>query len=386
MNPVTRPGYVRDAVDAVLAEAAPNDLSLADITARVSHRLGKTVPPSSVRSSLRLRGDAIARTSRGRYRHDGAPSTVDWVERPLLDAPHDDPGVYQFDKATLYLNGAIEWLKDQPENTIHGVVTDPPYGLTEYTPHEQMKLRSGKGGVWRIPPSFDGHQRSPLPRFTTLSPAELENLDKFFRELGEELLRVMVPGAHLLMAANPLVSHRISWALQQARLERRGEVVRLVQTMRGGDRPKNAHEEFSDVSMMPRSQWEPWLLYRKPLEGTAASNLRKWGTGGLRRISDDRPFGDVIRSAPTNAKEKRLANHPSLKPQHFLRQVVRAILPLGEGTVLDPFAGSGSTLAAANVVGYRSIGVETDSAYFDLASEAIPRLTALNVDSTQTSR
>ncbi len=181
------------------------------------------------------------------------------------------------------------------------------------------------------------------------------------------------------MAANPLVSHRISWALQQAGLERRGEVVRLVQTMRGGDRPKNAHEEFRDVSMMPRSQWEPWLLFRRPLEGTAANNLRKWGTGGLRRISEDKPFGDVIRSAPTNAREKRLANHPSLKPQQFLRQVVRAILPLGEGVVLDPFAGSGSTLAAANAVGYRSIGIETDPAYFELAKESIPRLTALSV-------
>jgi len=40
---------------------------------------------------------------------------------------------------------------------------------------------------------------------------------------------------------------------------------------------------------------------------------------------------------------------------------------LGVGRVLDPFAGSGSTLAAANAVGYRSVGVEMDPAYFTVA-------------------
>jgi site-specific DNA-methyltransferase (adenine-specific) len=172
------------------------------------------------------------------------------------------------------------------------------------------------------------------------------------------------------------VSHIVSYALAKAGLERRGEVIRLVMTMRGGDRPKNAHEEFPDVSVMPRSMWEPWVLFRRPLDGTVAENLRRWGTGGLRRISKELPFGDAIKSAPTRAAERGLADHPSLKPQAFLRSVVRAILPLGEGVVLDPFAGSGSTLAAAEAVGYQSTGVELDSSYFELARVAIPKLAA----------
>ncbi|WP_298945367.1 DNA methyltransferase [uncultured Microbacterium sp.] len=270
-------------------------------------------------------------------------------------------------------------MKRQPENSIHGVVTDPPYGLVEYTPVELAKLRAGRGGTWRIPPSFDGSTRSPLPRFTTLSEAELDDLERFFRNLGEALRPALVPGAHVMMAANPLVSHLVSYALDEAGLERRGEIVRLVTTLRGGDRPKNAHEEFPDVTVMPRSMWEPWLLFRKPLDGTVASNLRKWGTGGLRRVSDEAPFGDVIRSSPTRPAERSIANHPSLKPQALMRQLVRAILPVGEGVVLDPFAGSGSTLAAAEYVGYHSVGVELDPTYLALASKSIPALAALNV-------
>jgi site-specific DNA-methyltransferase (adenine-specific) len=57
-----------------------------------------------------------------------------------------------------------------------------------------------------------------------------------------------------------------------------------------------------------------------------------------------------------------------------MRQIVRAALPLGQGTILDPFMGAGSTLAAANAVGYDSIGVELDPHFYDMAMDAVPRL------------
>ena len=80
--------------------------------------------------------------------------------------------------------------------------------------------------------------------------------------------------------------------------------------------------------------------------------------------------------------EKEVAPHPNLKPQALLRQLVRSALPLGEGFVVDPFAGSGSTLAAAEAVGYTSIGIEKDPRYFRMATEAIPALAQLPVVET----
>jgi site-specific DNA-methyltransferase (adenine-specific) len=131
---------------------------------------------------------------------------------------------------------------------------------------------------------------------------------------------------------------------------------------------------------MPRSMFEPWLILRHPLDGRAGDTLREWRTGGFRRPSPERPFGDVIKSSPTPRAERQIAAHPSLKPQAFLREVVRAALPLGKGVILDPFAGSGSTLAAANAIGYDSIGVEQDARYVALAREAIPKLAARVVE------
>jgi hypothetical protein len=56
--------------------------------------------------------------------------------------------------------------------------------------------------------------------------------------------------------------------------------------------------------------------------------------------------------------------------------MVGALLPLGEGTVLDPFMDSGSTIAAAEAVGYRPVGIEIDKDYFHLAEASIPKLAA----------
>jgi site-specific DNA-methyltransferase (adenine-specific) len=281
-------------------------------------------------------------------------------------------------KYSLYLADCIDWMDSRSAKSIHAIVTDPPYGLKEFTPVEKAKLRKGKGGVWRIPPSFDGCRRSPVPRFTILSHDEHIELRRFFSKFAQRALRVLVPGGHMMIATNPLLSHLVYLPLMESGFEKRGEIIRLVQTLRGGDRPKNAHEEFSEVTVMPRSSWEPWGLFRKPCEGRVQDNLRRWKTGGLRRISADAPFSDVIPSSPTRPEERSLSPHPSLKPQPFMRQIVRAALPLGKGIVLDPFMGGGSTIAAAVALGYESIGIEHDPAFFEKAAAGIPKLASLN--------
>jgi site-specific DNA-methyltransferase (adenine-specific) len=111
--------------------------------------------------------------------------------------------------------------------------------------------------------------------------------------------------------------------------------------------------------------------------------LRQYGTGGLRRISPEQPFSDVIISERTPRKERDIADHPSLKPQSFLRQIVHAALPLGEGLIADPFMGSGSTVAAAEARGLTCIGVERFLDYFEMGKQAVPRLAGL-ITNTET--
>lgn len=277
----------------------------------------------------------------------------------------------------------LEWLKTLPENSLYSIVTDPPYGVKEYDFDQIEKRENGNGGIWRIPPSFDGNLRSPLPRFTALTESERKEVFRFFLEWSKVVIKVLRPGAHVFIASNVFLSQLVFSALAKGGMEYRATIIRLVRTLRGGDRPKNAEEEYQDVCSLPRGCYEPWGLFRKPLPKSMKLSdcLKEYQTGGLRRKPDGNPFEDIIKCKRTPSEERKIADHPSLKPQSFLRQIVYASLPLGKGIVCDPFAGSGSTISAAEAVGYSSIGVERYETYFDMSKESIPKL--INVKTTE---
>jgi site-specific DNA-methyltransferase (adenine-specific) len=214
-----------------------------------------------------------------------------------------------------------------------------------------------------------------------LDAVERERVRTFFVDWGRLTVRALRPGGHVFIATNAFIAQLLYGALVEAGLEFRGQLIRLVRTLRGGDRPKNAEAEFPGVSSMPKGCYEPWGVFRKPLppKMTVGECLRLWQTGGLRRTADDKPFPDVIPSERTPKRERDIANHPSLKPQSFLRRVVHASLPLGEGVIVDPFMGSGSTIAAIEAVGLAGIGIERFRDYYEVAQKAIPRLRAVEV-------
>ncbi len=297
-----------------------------------------------------------------------------------MDALKTEPGLLalnyahvKFGKSVIIHADCLEWLGRIPACSIHGIVSDPPYGVKEYEFDQIEKRANGNGGIWRIPPSFDGSIRQPLPRFTGLNVREREQLRRFFIEWSKVAVHALVPGGHVILACNSFLAQLVYSSLVEGGLEFRGQVIRLVRTLRGGDRPKNAEEEFPGVCSLPRGGYEPWGIFRKPLEpGMKVSDcLRKFGTGGLRRLPEGLPFTDLIGSGRTPQSERAIAGHPSLKPQSLLRELVWTVLPLGNGIVCDPFMGSGSTVAAAEAIGYKSIGVEKFETYYQRASKSI---------------
>jgi len=97
-----------------------------------------------------------------------------------------------------FQGNSFQVLEEEFEpNSIHAVVTDPPYGVVEFQTAHVEKMREGTGGVWRIPPELDGSKRKPLPRFTTLTESDKEDLRHFFKQFGESIERVLRPGSRV---------------------------------------------------------------------------------------------------------------------------------------------------------------------------------------------
>lgn len=66
--------------------------------------------------------------------------------------------------------------------------------------------------------------------------------------------------------------------------------------------------------------------------------------------------------AKASKKERRESKHPTVKPLNLMRYLVRLVTP-PNGTALDPFAGSGTTLEAAMLEGFCFVGIEEQAEY-----------------------
>jgi len=286
--------------------------------------------------------------------------------------------------------------------SIDAIVTDPPYGL-EFMGKEWDRLRVEA----RWCPYCEGAGRVPFPEPQDC-PACTEGLRDEpggYRERGRmnkgqglggyterpnwyqgglelqlwhyewacEAYRVAKPGAHLVAFGGTRTFHRLACALEDAGWEIRDCLMWLY----GTGFPK------SDAALKPA--WEPIILVRKPLEGTVAENVLEHGTGGLNIDATRTDVGrwpanlvldeataamiDVSRffyTAKAARSERGDGNtHPTVKPFDLMRWLVRLVTPSG-GLVLDPFAGSGTTLLAARAEGCRSIGIERKAQYVSI--------------------
>ncbi|MBN1868925.1 site-specific DNA-methyltransferase [Candidatus Sumerlaeota bacterium] len=291
------------------------------------------------------------------------------------------------DKRTAVLQSdALDWLHGLPDTSIHAVVTDPPRDPAEIDILVgEASARAEGVRHWNISASLDTLDAEPTARLP--EPEEslaYRNIRIVYTALGLELMRVLVPGAHVFVGSDPILSTPIFAALVRSGLEKRGEIVRTYDRGEGGQAPRDARNEFPDVSELPRTLWEPWGIFMKPVERSVSENLRKWSTGALRNLPYGLPVGqplsDVIPSAPTPREELEIAPYPALKPQAFLRRIVWTTLPLGLGIVVDPFAGGGATVAAAAALGYMSVGVERRSDNFAICCNAFARLKEIHIE------
>jgi DNA modification methylase len=93
------------------------------------------------------------------------------------------------------------------------------------------------------------------------------------------------------------------------------------------------------------------------LDGLPKRN--KYQAGGVGGTGGKRDVAEAVNATPA------ANHHPTVKPLTLMRYLVRLVTPPG-GTVLEPFAGSGTTLMAATMEGFNSIGIEMTDDYLPI--------------------
>lgn len=146
--------------------------------------------------------------------------------------------------------------------------------------------------------------------------------------------------------------------------------------------------------------FEPVVVARKPFKGTVAASVLEYGTGAINidasRIDSEAgrwPANVILDESQAAAlddsakffycakapkSERPVVDgtaHPTVKPLALMRYLCRLVTPVG-GTILDPFAGSGTTIEAARGEGFDVIGIEREADYLPLIQHRIDRYKA----------
>ena len=282
------------------------------------------------------------------------------------------------------------------DNSVDAIVTDPPYGL------------AFMGKKW----DYD-------------VPSE---------ELWRQCFRVLKAGGHMLCFAGTRTQHRMAVRIEDAGFEIRDMIAwvygsgfpKSLDVSKAIDKAAGAEREVVGKGISGKTaiwqeqggmgdfnitapatpeakQWQGWgtalkpafepiTMARKPLIGTVAENVLQHGTGAINvdgcRVGERWPANfihdgseevtDLLGSAArffycakaSKRDRDEGNNHPTVKPTDLMRYLCRLVTP-PDGTVLDPFMGSGSTGKAAVLEGFRFIGIEREEEYCEIAKARI---------------
>jgi len=116
-----------------------------------------------------------------------------------------------------------------------------------------------------------------------------------------------------------------------------------------------------------RNEWEAIVIVQKPLVNNYMETIRETGLGAFKTILPDGSFQSNILEGFSKGHEEKFDEHCTIKPISLMRRLLELFLPKRDDhIVLDPFAGTGTTLIAAVELGYRAIGIEIEARYIEV--------------------
>lgn len=229
---------------------------------------------------------------------------------------------YADESVTLFHGDCLEVMRSLPDRSVSTVLTDPPYS----SGGRRENARSIRKSMTRSVEDEDWIRGDAM---------STNGFVWMMRTAGLEWRRLLITGGHALSFIDWRMSYALMTALETADLRMHPPIVWDKQNLGMGAVFRNQHEFIVHTSA-----------------GSALAPQRR-----------DTP--NVLRFPSV-----RDGDHPTEKPGPLLETLLSVVTPPG-GVVLDPFAGSGSSLYAARALGHRAIGIEADERYCEVIAKRL---------------
>tara|TARA_B100001964_G_scaffold245115_1_gene330018 strand:+ start:1295 stop:2131 length:837 start_codon:yes stop_codon:yes gene_type:complete len=256
----------------------------------------------------------------------------------------------------------IKQLKSLPDGIFDSCVTDPPYHLASIVkrfgpgqkPINNRDTKMGIDGPYhKIARGFMGQ---------TWDGGDIA----FKTEIWKEVFRVLKPGSVLLAFAATRNYHRLAVAIEDSGFE----IFDMINWIYGSGFPKRKN--------LLKPAHEPIVVARKgvnkelnldecrvPSIDIDNTNQNEKGRYPANVIHDglEEDWSKYFYCSKASKKEKEDTTHPSVKPINLIRYLIK-LVTRKKGTVLDPFAGTGTTGEAAILEGRKYYLIEKNKKYF----------------------
>jgi site-specific DNA-methyltransferase (adenine-specific) len=289
----------------------------------------------------------------------------------------------------VLLGDCREILARLPENSFAACITDPPYNY-EFIGHKWdaeeierrlARIQDSSTLVKNIPygSGLAGGVRNA--RWYERVRENIMEYEDWCYQWGIEILRVCKPGAFVAAFNSTRTMAHVQVALERAGFYARDCIV--YRRSSGIPKGLNAAAKLSKMGHSEAERWQGWhsclrneweaiVVVQKPLEGNYIDTLMRYDVGLFNAKSERGGFqGNIIEGISRDGAED-FNIHCTVKPLALMEKLVGMLVQQSESNVvLDPFAGSGTTLLAARRLGLKYTGIEVEEEYVRIARQRL---------------
>lgn len=291
---------------------------------------------------------------------------------------------------SVNLGDSVELVKLIPDNSIHLIASDIPYGIG-YDDWDVLHKNTNSAYLGTSPAQEKAggifkKRGKPLNGWSEEDRQIARQYYDWVATWAADWLRVLKPGASAFVFAGRRMASRCVCAFEDAgftfkdmiawnkeKAAHRAQRVSVVYDYRGDEENAAAWEGWKLGNLRP--VFEPILWFQKPYKigGTLADNILENGVGAYNERIFEK-YGQQpnnIVSIPNEKDDHGL--HPTQKPVRLMKLLIELVTKDGQ-IVLDPFCGSGTTLVASLSLNRKFIGIEREQEYVDIAKKRLEKI------------